>query len=103
MQINAKAVLSDSGTISEEASILKLKALNLREAHERLEAYEEGAVMMVGVNPDRIKQGLKILENQPADFIKLHHDYDVQNVSDKVLRIIIGYIDYVNRVIWQKR
>lgn len=103
LQINAKAVLSDSGTISEEASILKLKALNLREAHERLEAYEEGAVMMVGVNPDRIKQGLKILESQPADFIKLHHDYDVQNVSDKVLRIIIGYIDYVNRVIWQKK
>jgi len=102
LQVNAKAVLSDSGTISEEASILKFKALNLREAHERPEAYEEGAVMMVGANPERIKQGLKILETQSRDLIRLHPDYDVPNVSDKVLRIIVGYIDYINRVTWHK-
>ena len=100
LQINAKAVLSDSGTISEETSILKLKALNIREAHERPEAMEEATVMMVGLNKKRILQGLKILEAQNKETIRPVNDYIVTNVSDKVLRIIVSYTDYVNRVVW---
>lgn len=103
LQIESKAVLSDSGTISEESSILKFKALNIREAHERPEAYEEGSVMMVGLNKDRILQGLIILETQNSETLRSVSDYTVPNVSDKVLRIILGYTDYVNRVAWQKR
>ncbi len=102
LQIESKAVLSDSGTISEESSILKFKALNIREAHERPEAYEEGAVMMVGPNKERILQGLKVLESQTNDLIRLPFDYSMPNVSDKVLRIIIGYTSYVNTNIWKK-
>ncbi len=103
LQIESKAVLSDSGTISEESSILKFRALNIREAHERPEAYEEAAVMMVGLNKERILQGLKVLETQPKNLIKLPYDYSMPNVSDKVLRIILGYTDYVNRKVWNKR
>lgn len=102
LQIESKAVLSDSGTISEESAILKFKALNLREAHERPEAYEEGAVMMVGLNKERILQGLKVIETQPKDLIRLPYDYSANNVSDKVLRIILGYTDYINKVVWKK-
>lgn len=102
LQIESKAVLSDSGTISEESSILKFKALNIREAHERPEAYEEGAVMMVGPNKERILQGLKVLESQTNDLIRLPFDYSMPNVSDKVLRIIIGYTSYVNTNVWKK-
>ncbi|RAO99009.1 UDP-N-acetylglucosamine 2-epimerase [Petrotoga sp. 9PW.55.5.1] len=100
LQMNAKAVLSDSGTISEETSILKLKALNIREAHERPEAMEEATVMMVGLNKKRILQGLKILETQNKETIRPVNDYIVPNVSDKVLRIIVSYTDYVNRAVW---
>src|SRR5690554_3321593 len=100
LQIESKAVLSDSGTISEESSILKFRALNIREAHERPEAYEEAAVMMVGLNKDRILQGLKVLETQSKDLIRLPYDYSMPNVSNKVLRIILGYTDYVNRNVW---
>jgi UDP-N-acetylglucosamine 2-epimerase (non-hydrolysing) len=102
LQLNAKAVLSDSGTISEETSILKLRALNIREAHERPEAMEEATVMMVGLNKERIFQGLEILEKQNKETIRPVSDYLVPNVSEKVLRVIISYTDYVNRVIWGK-
>jgi UDP-N-acetylglucosamine 2-epimerase (non-hydrolysing) len=100
LQINANAVLSDSGTISEEASILGLKALNIRQAHERPEAMEEASVMMVGLKKERILQGLKVLEIQEKDTLRLVGDYCVPNVSDKVLRIILSYTDYVNRIVW---
>jgi len=100
LQMNAKAVLSDSGTISEEASILGLKALNIRQAHERPEAMEEAAVMMVGLKKDRILQGLKVLEMQENNRMRIVYDYNVSNVSDKIVRIILSYTDYVKRVVW---
>ena len=102
LQKNAKAVLSDSGTISEESSILRFKALNIREAHERPEAMEEASVMMVGLKKERILQGLTILETKNNNQLRLVSDYSIPNVSDKVLRIIISYTDYINRVVWSK-
>lgn len=101
LQIESKAVLSDSGTISEESSILKFKALNLREAHERPEAMEEASVMMVGLKKERILQGLEILETQKKDTLREVYDYSMPNVSDKVLRIILSYTDYINRNVWR--
>lgn len=103
LQMRAKAVLSDSGTISEEASILDFRALNIREAHERPEAMEEAAVMMVGVGKERILQGLKILENQERKSLQLVKDYSSPNVSEKIVRIIISYTDYINKLVWKKR
>ena len=103
LQINAKAVLSDSGTISEESSILGFKALNIRQAHERPEAMEEASVMMVGLEKERIMQGLEVLETQKKDTLRHVADYSMPNVSDKVLRIILSYTDYVNRVVWGQK
>ncbi|MCM2590897.1 UDP-N-acetylglucosamine 2-epimerase (non-hydrolyzing) [Rossellomorea marisflavi] len=103
LQLKAKVVLSDSGTISEESSILGFRALNLRQAHERPEAMEEASVMMVGLKKERILQGLEVLENQDSNSSRLVGDYSMPNVSDKVLRIILSYTDYVNRVVWGKK
>jgi UDP-N-acetylglucosamine 2-epimerase (non-hydrolysing) len=100
LQTTAKAVLSDSGTISEETSILGLKALNIREAHERPEAMEEATVMMVGLKKERILQGLKVLEAQCRKDIRIVEDYNVPNVAEKVIRIIISYVDYIKRTVW---
>lgn len=102
LQVHSKAVLSDSGTISEESSILGFRALNIREAHERPEAMEEASVMMVGLNEERIMQALAIIENQEKDILRHVADYSMPNVSEKVLRIILSYTDYINRVVWKK-
>jgi UDP-N-acetyl-L-fucosamine synthase len=102
LQTKSKAVLSDSGTINEESSILGFRALNIRQAHERPEAMEEASVMMVGLKKERILQGLETLETQQTNTLRLVKDYNMPNVSDKVLRIVLSYTDYVMRVVYGK-
>ncbi|SCY91433.1 UDP-N-acetyl glucosamine 2-epimerase, partial [Desulfoluna spongiiphila] len=106
LQKSATAVLSDSGTISEESSILNFPALNIREAHERPEAMEEASVMMTGMKTERIMQALSVLETQRhgvARILRPVNDYSMPNVSDKMIRIILSYTDYINREVWKKK
>lgn len=105
LMISARVTLSDSGTITEESSILNCRALNIREAHERPEGMEEASVMMTGLNPERVSEAMSVLDSQPcgpAKMLRIVNDYCVPNVSEKIVRLIISYTDYANRAVWKR-
>lgn len=103
LEQNARCVLSDSGTITEECALLGFPAVTLREAHERPEGMDAGTLVMSGIDPDRVLSAVEVVTSRPKGYTALPPDYDQPDVSQKVLQIVLSYVDYVNRTVWGKR